>query len=198
MPADAEPVDSRALPEGAQPGDCLAMDLMQHYLPRLRAFVRARLPGELRRRVSDSDVVQSVCRELIAHRDTFSYRGESQFRGWLFTSALNKVREKVRFHRQGKRDLRREHDVDEVLERVGNFAEPLPEVLAAERVSLLEQALARLPEPDREVISLARLAGLPIAEVAGRLGKNVEAAKKQLGRALLRLGALLNASEAAT
>jgi RNA polymerase sigma factor (sigma-70 family) len=175
------------------------LDRLNEYLPRLRAFVRAHLNPELRRRESESDVVQSVCRELLAHPDAMQYRGESQFRGWLFTAALNKVRKKVRFHNQPKRSVQREEPTGSSFAPLDSHssAQPSYATLAHERIRILEAALDTLSESDREVIALARLAALPIGEVAARLGKNVEAARKQLGRALVRLTAELSRRRAA-
>jgi RNA polymerase sigma factor (sigma-70 family) len=175
------------------------LELLKEYLPRLRAFVRARLDAELRRRESDSDVVQSVCRELLEHRQGFEYRGESQFRGWLFTAALNKVREKVRFHHQPRRGMQREDQAGSSFAPADphSSVQPSYAALAGERVALLEAALDTLSDGDREVIALARLAGLPIEDVATHLGKTVAAARKQLGRALLRLSAELQRRRAA-
>ena len=174
-------------------------DLLERYLPWLRAFVRARLDPELRRRESESDVVQSVCRELLAHSAAFEYRGESQFRGWLFTAALNKVRKKVRFHHQPRRSIRREEPATSGFAPIDSHSslQPSQAALAGERVAMLEAALDTLSDSDRKVIALARLAGLPIEEVAARLHKNVEAARKQLGRALVRLTAELQRRRAA-
>jgi RNA polymerase sigma factor (sigma-70 family) len=189
-----EPGDRSTLYGAAAAGDAGAAEaLLQSYLPRLRAFVRARLAPELRARESDSDVVQSVCRELLQHRGGFSYRGETEFRGWLFTAAANKVKEKIRFHRQRKRDIGRERDAGTELLGEGS---PSSAAIAQERVAELELALDALGPADREVIGLARLAELPMGEVAARLGKTEAAARKQLGRALLRLAAELRSRTA--
>ena len=64
---------------------------VQQYLPRLRAFVRARMSPAVRRRESCSDIVQSVCRELVENRSRLDFPDEARFRGWLFTAALTKV-----------------------------------------------------------------------------------------------------------
>ena len=172
-------------------GDAAATQrLLQSYLPRLRAFVRARLGPDLRARESDSDVVQSVCRELLQHKDGFQYRGETEFRGWLFTAAANKVREKFRFHRQARRDSAREQSDQSAGASLaaGSSASPSYAAIAHERMAILEAALDALGEADRDVITLSRLAGLPMAVVAARMDKTEVAARKQLGRALLRLG----------
>ena len=185
--------DQPADPHGL-PGDPADLgDLLQAYLPRLRAFVRSHLAPELRARESTLDLVQSVCRELLEHRDKFSYQGESEFRGWLFTSAVNKVREKIRFHHQALRDVNREATAgnDPLPLAAGSSATPSQAAMAHERIETLEAALDALSAADREVIALSRLAGLPMATVATHLGKTEVAARKQLGRALARLSAEL-------
>jgi RNA polymerase sigma-70 factor (subfamily 1) len=184
---------TRLYTEAARGDGAAAEALLLSYLPRLRAFVRSRLSPELRARESDSDVVQSVCRELLEHKDGFRYQGEAEFRGWLFTAAANKVREKYRFHHQGRRDRAREHVAPSEAPpcAAGSSASPSYAAITNERVAILEAALDDLSDSDREVVTLARLAGLPMAEVATRLGKTEVAARKQLGRALLRLGAAL-------
>ena len=172
-------------------GDADALEeLVQAYLPRLRAFVRVRLGSGLQRREASSDVVQSICRELFGARECFEFRGEAQFRGWLFTAALNKIREKHRRHHQARRDLGRElSQGDRPLGMVsdGAAADPLYAAIAKENAHLLESALDRLGEGDREVIALARLAGIPLTEIAARSERTPDAVRKQLGRALLRL-----------
>jgi RNA polymerase sigma-70 factor (subfamily 1) len=182
---------SDQVPDGnTVPDDPVALEaLLQSYLPRLRAFVRSRLVPELRVRESSLDVVQSVCRELLEHRDRFRYQGEGPFRGWLFTAAANKVSEKLRFHHQARRDLDREASAGTSLPPLaaGSSVSPSYAAIANEQIETLEAALDALGPAEREVITLSRLAGLPMATVADHLGKTESAARKQLGRALARL-----------
>ncbi|HAK96178.1 MAG TPA: hypothetical protein DCM87_14590, partial [Planctomycetes bacterium] len=56
-----------------------------------------------------------------------------------------------------------------------------------ERFDRLEGALARLPEEHRQVIRLARIEGLPIAEIAVRMNRSAAAVSMLLSRALKRL-----------
>jgi hypothetical protein len=61
-------------------GDAEALArLLTGFLPELRAFVRLRLGPELRARETSSDLVQSVCREVLADLDQFEYRGSPSF-----------------------------------------------------------------------------------------------------------------------
>jgi RNA polymerase sigma-70 factor (ECF subfamily) len=57
----------------------------------------------------------------------------------------------------------------------------------------VRQALARLPETDREVLLLRAFEGLSNQEVACVLGLEPAAASKRHGRALLRLHQVLTA-----
>src|SRR5262245_53550631 len=83
-------------------------DLLQKNLPAIRALVRLRSSAPLRAHESVSDLVQSTCREALRHAERLEYRGEGSFREWLATIALNKLRERERFLRAAKRDVRRE------------------------------------------------------------------------------------------
>jgi len=47
-------------------------------------------------RVSSQDLVQSACCALVLALDSFEYRGEEAFRGWLYKAVANKVLEHER------------------------------------------------------------------------------------------------------
>jgi len=178
--------------------------LIEHHLDDLRAFVRLQVDPQLRARESCSDVVQSICREVLEDLPGFDYRGEGSFRAWLFTAALNKVRQKGAYHRAQKRDPARE-------ERAGPSAadsgasvgadlyaslcsfEPSPSqnAIAHEQAERIERAMDTLAEDHREVLLLARIVGLPHAEIAKRMERSENAMRTLLSRASVRLLAAL-------
>jgi RNA polymerase sigma factor (sigma-70 family) len=182
--ADAE------LYERAKDGDAAALErLLEHYLPHLHAFVRIRLDAVLRARESSMDVVQSVCRELIAARSTFEFRGEDRFRAWMFTSALHKILEKQRFHRLAKRDPGREQppsseDADAL---VVSLLTPSLDAIGKETAQALMGALDALSPEHREVITLARVVQLPHRAIAEVMNRSEVAVRQLLARAMLRL-----------
>ncbi len=182
--------------ERMRAGDADALeDLLRMYLPRLRAFVRARMSANLRARESSSDLVQSVCRRLVAGWDGLQFDGETQFRGWLFTAAANEIREKHRYHRALKRDAEREVRLeagstspDPMLSiAYGEAFTPSRAAATDEFVRKLEASIDGLSDEHREVIMLTRIAGLPHEEVATRMGRTVGAVRQLLSRALLKL-----------
>ena len=69
---------------------------------RLRAgeFVRAR--------ESSSDLVQSVCREVLANIGRFQHPSESAFKQWLFREALRKIVDRRDYWLAEKREVLRE------------------------------------------------------------------------------------------
>ncbi|HEX5053238.1 MAG TPA: sigma-70 family RNA polymerase sigma factor [Planctomycetota bacterium] len=182
MPDDAD------LYERAATGDGASLDaLLARYLPQLHAYVHVRLSNDLRSRESSMDVVQSVCRDLLAERGRFDFRGEERFRAWLFTAALNKIRDKHRFHHRAGRDVRREqegeHDFDLTIAK--NLLTPSQGAIDEEAARQVHEALGELSEDHREVITLARIVGLPHRVIAEMMQRTEEGTRKLLGRALV-------------
>jgi RNA polymerase sigma-70 factor, ECF subfamily len=187
--------------EAAQNLDPGAVDaLLQRHLPGLRAFVRLRVNPALRAKESCSDLVQSVCTDLLENLDHFDYQGEAPFRAWLFTSALNKIREHERYFARDKRDVNREVRLSDAEARsladcYASCLSPSLEAMVHEKIALIEAAFDRLPEDYREVLTLKRCAGLSHAEIAGHLGRTEGAVRTLLSRALTRLSGVIVALE---
>jgi RNA polymerase sigma-70 factor (ECF subfamily) len=177
--------------DGTEPGDERHLDaVVARYLPRLHAYVRLHMSSPLRAREASLDVVQSICREVLEERQNFVYQGEGQLVSWLLTAAMNKLRERARHMGRQKRDVRRETPVDAVDASVyASLATPSRSAMRQEEIASLEGALARLPDDYREVVVLARIVGLPHAEIARRMQRTESSTRNLLGRALLRLAA---------
>jgi RNA polymerase sigma-70 factor (ECF subfamily) len=182
-------LDENALFEAARAGDPTGIErLIEHHMPRLHAYVRLRLGAAVRAREASIDVVQSVCRELLAATPKFQFRGEARFRDWLFTAALNKIRDKQRFHGRSKRDAARERAVDDAdLARAASFLTPSVDAIGKETAVAFAEAMAELSDEHREVITLARVVQLPHAVIAESMGRTEAAVRQLLVRALLEL-----------
>lgn len=173
----------------ASEGDRDALEaLLQRFLPELRAFARLHM-GPLAQLESSSDVVQSVCRRVLEGLDDFEYRGEAAFRKWLLVACANRLRDKQRYWLREKRDPRGGKDVEgSTGDQVAEFRTPSGESIRREEIVRLENALDRMPEEYRQVVTLSRLGGLSHAEIAVELGKSEGATRMLLHRALARLG----------
>lgn len=164
----------------------------------LRAFLRLRAGAAIRARLGQSDLVQSVCHEVLASADRFAFQGESAFRNWLYTAALRKLVEKDRRMHAGVRDVRREvaADADGVADEAtlrgyANATTPSLIAMGREGAAKVEEAFDELSEAHREIITLARFVGLSHAEIAEQLGCSEEACRQLLRRALVKLSIAL-------
>ena len=187
---------TEALVGGAKRGDREALEaLLEAHLDDVRAFVRLQLDPRVRVRESTSDVVQSVCREVLEGLGRFEYRGVGSFRAWLFTAALAKVRGKGRFHRAEKRDVGREEDAPVSAEGEGRIysgllspeASPSEGAIGHECALSIERAMDTLSSDHREILLLARVVGLTHREIAQRTGRTERAVRSLVHRATVAL-----------
>ncbi len=188
----ASPMDAsglRQLVVSATAGDEPALaQLLTEHLPRLRAFIRLRSNPLVRQYESCSDIVQSVCREVLQSCCHFEYRGEGPFRAWLYRTALNKILEHTRSLTQQKRDVRREQPMDSTVdygELLGRGPTASQLAIAGETGEKMERAFDTLSDDYREVITLSRIVGLSHAEVAAHMGRGEGAVRMLLSRALV-------------
>lgn len=178
----------------ASRGDAQAMDeLLARHLPALQRYVRAHVGRALLAKESTSDLVQSVCRELLQDLGDFEYQGEAAFCGWLQQAALRKIVDRHRYHGAKRRNPAREGEDDATFrpDDLQHLAAALPspsgEAMQREEVERLERALTSLAAADRRLIRMVYVDGLSHAAIAQLLGVNEPASRKQLSRALARL-----------
>lgn len=195
--------DSASLAERIAAGDAEAVEiLLTRHLPSLRAFVRVHMSPKLRARESSSDLVQSVCREVLEHLERFQHPSESAFKHWLFTTALRNISNRARSLKSLKRDADRElipasaGASDDTLDAVyARISTPSRIAGRREETEHLESALDRLTDEQREVLVLAHLVGMSRAEIGDKLGKSEVAVRGLLHRAMARLSILLGEGE---
>lgn len=187
MAADADR-EHRTLLQRAGDGDRPSLDsLLERHLPQLMAFVRLRMGAALRGRESCSDIVQSVCRELIERECRgFEYRGEGAFRQWLCLAALNKIRKRARWHRARPAAAVADADAS-YRDYCASVFTPSQAAMDREAAGRLEAAFDALPDHYREVITMARIAGMSHAEIGAATGRTEVAARQLLHRALAAL-----------
>lgn len=182
-------------------GDEEALEaLLDQYLPGLRAFVRLRAGPMLRARESNSDLVQSICREVLTHKERFQHPSPAAFKQWLYTTAQRKIANRYEHWRTAKRDVGREEagvsgassDEGRLLGAYRDFISPSRELMAQEEIARIEAAFDELSEEYREVILLAKVAGLSRQEIGERMGKKEGAVRTLLSRALAKLAEALD------
>jgi RNA polymerase sigma-70 factor, ECF subfamily len=150
---------------------------------------------DLRAKNSPSDVVQETFVE--AQRDFGQFQGatEAELLAWLRQLLLHRVGKLRRRYRDTqKRRLAREvalggDDSSEgpVAGLAANMPSPSGQAMEHEEDQALQEALGRLPEDYRRVITLRHEEQLPFEEIGRLLQRSPEAARKLWARAVERL-----------
>lgn len=170
-----------ALLRRAQEGDRSAFDeLAREWTPRLEALVRLKLGRELRARVEVDDLVQETLLGAWRSIDTLRSPGGAAFFRWLAGIANHVVANEARCHR-------RRPVVPETGEAAASDPSPSRAMRRDERFDRLEEALDAMSPDHREVVLLARIEGLSLAEVAARMNRSPGAVAQLLWRALRQL-----------
>ncbi|MBY0457650.1 MAG: sigma-70 family RNA polymerase sigma factor, partial [Gemmataceae bacterium] len=164
--------------------------VFREYAPRIYNLARRMLGND----ADAEDVTQDVLLQVVRKLDTF--RGDSQIATWLHRVTVNAA-----LAHRAKRANRQKHETPELGEDALADAAPasdarhwnLPDepVLAAEQHAVIEQAIAQLPEPFRDVYLLADVEGLSNADIGAMLNLSVPAVKSRLHRARVRMRDLL-------
>ena len=141
--------------------------------------------------------MQSICREVLEDIGGFRGTGTQQFKNWLFTLALNKIRGRHRFGAAARRDAGREvtpvaedsesSGFEDLLHCYSRFYTPSRVAQAREEVGRVEAAMEELPDDYRDVITLSCIVGLQHQDVAREMNRSEPAVRKLLSRARLAL-----------
>ena len=170
-------------------GEAFGLIVKRHRPPLLEMARRI-----LGHREEAEDVLQDVFMQIHLHLGGF--RGESKLSTWLYTIALNRVRNQLR-----RRGRRRTVSLDGGPDEEENPAMELPEksppveeVVARRReAARLRQAVEGLPGNFRSIFILHYYQHLPLEEVSRRLVKPLGTVKVYLHRARKLLRAVLTA-----
>jgi RNA polymerase sigma-70 factor (ECF subfamily) len=182
---------------GGDPAGVPELERYRHYLMLL---ARSQVDPRLRDPVDLSGVVQQTF--LDAHQNLAQFRGATpeQMAAWLRQILAHNLADAMRGLGAAKRDLRRHRSLEEAMNhssaRLGmwlaaNQSSPSQHAQCEERAVLLADALAALPEFQREALVLQYWHGYSLAEIAQHLGRTPAAVAGLLKRGLKQLHELL-------
>ena len=169
-------------------------------LERFRSYLvllaQLKLDRKLRGKLDASDVVQQTMLE--AHQGPESFRGDDMAAqaAWLRQILARNLANAVRDLTRAKRDIRKERslhaDLDASASRLEGWlateqSSPSQKMERHERALQLAEALAQLPEAQREAVVLRHFQGLPLAEIAAQLDCTTAAVTGLLQRGLKNL-----------
>ncbi len=154
----------------------------------LDRLVLDHLPAALRfatRLTGDADRGEDLVQESLLRvvRRWASFRGEAEFRTWLFRIVINVFRDRLRVSTFPALSI----DETELETVDTSNPEPPAMVMAAELERLVAQEISRLPHRQREVLVLIVFEGMSSSEVAKVVGISVGNVHSTLSAARSRL-----------
>ena len=184
-------------------GDTLALgELFRLYEPILRKLISRKLDPRIASRLDVSDVIQEVQVEVVRRLLEFSGNAEITMLDWMRFLTKQKMAEIVRRNITAQsRDVRREQPI--VRSRNGDSSlvlaahilakvnSPSSVVSKAEVARIVNDAVNKLEEIDREVLLLRHVEQLKTDATAERLGISQNACRQRHIRALKQLRELL-------
>ena len=166
----------------------------------LRLLTRVQLGGRCGGWLDPSDLVQQTLLEAYQKRDQFRGWTEAAQGAWLRAILARNLADAIRARGRQKRDFTRERSLEAELEassvRLGAWlaadqSTPSGRAVRHEQAILLANALARLPEFQREALVLHYWQGCTLAEIAGHLDRTTDAVAGLLKRGLKHLRLIL-------
>jgi len=141
------------------------------------------------------EVLQDTLLKVYTARSTWESR--FSFAGWLYRIAINASIDRYR-----KSDRGRTSSLEDMMETqlhqsatVGSSRDPLDQLRDRERRRLLEGAVRRLPQRQREVVSLRFFGDMKLEEIAAALGCPLGTVKSNLHKAVMGLKGMLLAQK---
>ncbi len=177
---------------GAQRGEAASFEgLIDAFASRVFGFFfRATFSRE-----EAEDLMQEVFLRVV--RTIASYQHDDRFESWLFRIAANLARDRLRRRRRSPRSAvsgGRDGEYDkgtlptDALDGLAGEAESVDaRLIHREELDALGAALARLPEPEREVIVLRHFSQMSFKEIADATGTPLGTALARAHRGLAKL-----------
>lgn len=161
---------------------------------RMRATVRARISSGLRAQVRTSDILQTTYVEVVKQIGAFRGDDERSFANWLTRILDHNIADRARYHSRQKRKHPTVPDKPTVPPEAIRAPGPTPsrEVINAESLAVLAEALAALDEDRRRVVELRLFEERSYAEVAALMGRSEEAVRMLYSRARAALALEIN------
>jgi RNA polymerase sigma-70 factor (ECF subfamily) len=168
----------------------------QRYRQYLLMLARVQVDADLHGKLDPSDLVQQTLLEAFEKRDQFRGETSGEMAAWLRQILAHNLADALRSLRRGKRDVAREQQLGQALDASSMRLEAL---LAAEQTSPsmhvardeqaveLANALAQLPDAQREALVLQHWHGWPLKQIAEHLDRTPTAVAGLLKRGLKQL-----------
>ncbi|HJZ54757.1 MAG TPA: sigma-70 family RNA polymerase sigma factor [Gemmataceae bacterium] len=169
---------------------------LARFRPYLRVLARANLAPRLRGKLDPSDVVQEAMVHALRAIDQFRGTTDAELAAWLRQILIRALAGAARGFARDKRDAGREQPLTAAVEETSARLEawlaadastPSQRAERNEDLVRLTAAIDRLPDAQREALTLYRLRGLGLDEVAGHMGRSPDAVAGLIKKAVHQL-----------
>lgn len=179
-----------------QPGG--PVEPWERYRAYLHLIARLNLPPQLRGKLDASDVVQQTLVQAHEARGQFRGRTDAEYAAWLRKILARNLAHAARDHARAKRDVARERSLEAAMEQssarlhawlAAEQSSPSERAAANEQALRLAEALAGLPEAQREALVLQHWQGWSLEEIGRHLNRSPAAVAGLIKRGLKQLRA---------
>ncbi|MDX1925238.1 MAG: sigma-70 family RNA polymerase sigma factor [Pirellulaceae bacterium] len=187
------PGDDQSLLQRYRRGDDdAATELYMRYAHRLQALTNAQTSNDLKQRVDNEDLVQSIFRTFFRRvaRGQYDVPDGEELWKLLLVIGLNKIRSTAIHHRAHKRDIGRTSSGDAALEVQKIQTNQSDETGLLTLEMTIDELLSQLPPQYREIVN-HRIAGYDVAEIAEMTKRSKRTVERILQAFRNQLGDLL-------
>lgn len=173
---------------------------LEKYRNYLRILAQVQLDPRLQAKLDASDVVQQTLLEAYQKQAEFRGSSEGELAAWLRKILVHNLADILQAFNRDKRDVGRECSLEQGLQassaRLDALAaaeelSPSQKLQRHEQATCLADAMAMLPETQREALVLHHWHGLKLPQIAQHLGRSEAAVAGLLKRALKHLRQVL-------
>ncbi len=168
-------------------------ELLEPFRSYLEVLARVHLDSRLRGKLDPADLVQQVLLRACAALPEVRNRSPEILAGWLRKILARTLADTVKHYHRDRRDVELERSLEGDLDRSSSGlagwlatdqTSPSQAAQRNEELLRLADALADLPEPQREVVILKHCRGQTLQQIADHLGRTVPSVASLLRRGL--------------
>ncbi len=136
--------------------------------------------GNLGNKAMAEDLVQNTFIRVIKYSNNYS--GKGSFKSWLFQIARNQMIDEIK-----KMKKHKAQDIDEKVDVITDYATADASIIKEERSQLLKNALSKLSEEKRNLLTLVKIENKKFREVAEIMNMKESTVKSKVFRAIKEL-----------
>ncbi len=173
---------------------------LERFRAYLRLLARLQLPPHLRAKLDPSDLAQQTLVQAFQALAQFRGETDAELAAWLRRILARNLAHALRDHGRARRDVGREQSLEQALAAssarlAADGPSPSEQAASDEQALRLADALARLPEAQREALVMEHWQGCSLEEIGRCMGRSRAAVAGLIKRGVSRLRELLGGAD---